>query len=373
VHDFDVTAGFDWTLTLWRTHLNSGPVEFLVLREGGEITGILPLYRSARRIRAVLCRNIAPISELYCGRTGFLLRTPNHASVDVLFANLLTKVRSWDVLTLTLVRGSSHDRLLRDWTSANGFYLQAVENQDSPFVYLQENWEEHFASLPKKFRSTIRNGEKRLRERGTLTYQECCSPRDAESFNAAVFDIEKDSWKAAARTSIASKPVHEAFHRAMTIRAAESRFFNGHMLLLDGQPIAYVMGLLYNGVFLDLKESYRDSLRESSPGHVLKNFVFARLYERRVKLCDFMGHCEAYKMKWTNTTYSRTTYLLFNKTLRARVAHWLTAKVGCGQPLMNLKMQSPSENGQSKNSSGQTRLRGKAERRQSICAASTES
>jgi CelD/BcsL family acetyltransferase involved in cellulose biosynthesis len=216
------------------------------------------------------------------------------------------------------------EKLFLEMTAANAFQVRPIEEQHSPFISLQDKWERHFAGLPKKFRATIRNGGKRLRERGELGYRECVGPQAVADFNAAVIEIEKDSWKGPAGTSIASNPVHEAFHRAITERAAENEFFSGHLLLLDQQPIAYVMGMLYNGVFLDLKESYRNTFREMSPGHVLKNFLFARLYERKVLLYDFMGNCEEYKMKWTDRTYCRVTYLFFNKTLRGKAAGWLS-------------------------------------------------
>jgi len=327
IDDLDVTSGFDWMLALWETHLNSGAIELLVLREGSKIQGILPFYRFDRKVRRVPCRNLAPVCEVYSGRTGFLLRNLDHDLLDAVFAHL-AKLGSWDTFTTTLVRGSVHDRLFRELASARGFHVRTIEEHVSPYIRMQESWGQHFASLPKKLRSTIRNGEKRLRERGTLAYRECRSLQEAHDFSAAVALIERDSWKDAAGTSIAANPLHEAFHHAMVIRAAESGFFSGHLLLLDDCPIAYVMGLLYNGVFLDLKESYKNSLRESSPGHVLKNFVFNRLYEHNAKIYDFMGKCEDYKMKWTDNTYCRATYLLFNNTLRGRTARFLSNFLG---------------------------------------------
>jgi len=33
-----------------------------------------------------------------------------------------------------------------------------------------------------------------------------------------------------------------------------------------------------------------------------------------------MGLCEDYKMRWTDKTYSQSTYILYNKTLRATAA-----------------------------------------------------
>jgi CelD/BcsL family acetyltransferase involved in cellulose biosynthesis len=331
VNDLDLTAGFDWMLTLWETHLRSGTVEFLALRENHDVVGILPLHRFQRQIRRITCQSVAPISELYSGRTGFLLREPSVAALETLFTCLRCQLEPWDVFELTTVRGSIHDKLLHELASVHRLPLRVIEEQSSPYVVLQESWERHFATLPKKFRSTIRNGEKRLRERGNLAYRECRSPKDAADFHEAVLEVEKGSWKHAAGTSIAAKPMQEAFHRDITVRAAKRGLFSGHLLLLDDRPVAYVMGLLYNGVFLDLKESYKESLREASPAHVLKNFIFAQLYERKATVYDFMGKCEEYKMKWTDKIYCRATYLLFNRTLRGKAARWLSA-IGATRP-----------------------------------------
>lgn len=324
IEDMDVTASFDWTMALWETHWNSAEMEVLVLREGTEIAGLLPLHRFRKTIRRIPCRTIAPLTEIYSGRTGFLLRSLNLADVKALFAHL-REGRSWDVLSVTLVQGSLHEKIFQELAAEAGLRTRVFAESHSPYIPLQTSWEQHFTSLPKKLRSTIRNGEKRLRERGDVTYRECRSVEEAKLFNAAVLEIERDSWKGAAGTSIAANPVHEAFHTQLTLKAAESGFFSGHILFMDDQPIAYVMGLLYNGVFLDLKESYRNAFREMSPGHVLKNFLFTRLYEQKTELYDFMGACEEYKMKWTDKTYSRVTYLLFNNTLKAQAARWLSS------------------------------------------------
>lgn len=341
IQDLDITAGFDWVMTLWENFLESGDIQVLVLRQGRQCTGILPLYRSGKRVRRIPCRNLSQLPEIYAGRSGFLFREPNAEMLQQMFDYARKRIPAWDVLTITLLRGSVHEKLFLELAAANGLATRVIEEQFSPYIPLQENWEQHFASLPKKFRSTIRNGEKRLRERGELSYRECRTPKEAAEFNSAVEEIERDSWKEAAGTSIASNPLHEAFHRAITIRAAEQGFFSGHLLLQDQQPIAYVMGLLYNGVFLDLKESYRNTFREMSPGHVLKSFLFTRLYEHRATLFDFMGRCEDYKMKWTDKTYCRSTYLLFNSTLRGTLARWV-GSLGNPSPKSDAPLQPDS-------------------------------
>lgn len=320
IDQLDLTAGFDWVMALWQSHLQGLEQHVFVLRDGAHISGILPVYRFQKSVRGISCRSLAPMTQIYGGRTGFLLRELELNSLEALLGCLSRLQDPWDLFLATVVKGSAYERLLLDLASQKRWHFVLLSEERSPFIPFQNSWEQHFASLPKKLRSTMRNGEKRLREKGELTYQECRSLDEVATFNSAVEFIERDSWKASAGTSIGSNAVHEAFHRNLALRAAKRERFSGHLLFLNGEPIAYIMGLLYGGVFLDLKESYRMSFREMSPGHVLKYFAFGRLYDRGTRLYDFMGRCEEYKLKWTDQTYSRSTYIVFNRTMRARAA-----------------------------------------------------
>jgi CelD/BcsL family acetyltransferase involved in cellulose biosynthesis len=323
VEQLDLTSSFEWAISLWESHLQGQMPTVIVLRDGQRIVGLMPLRAFRRSIRSISCRSFEPVSELYSGRTGFLFRD---AKPDLLFAllrGLSPELGEWDTFTATVVQGSSHESLLLDTARRGNWRSLVLGRVSSPYIPFQENWESHFAALPKKLRSTMRNGEKRLRERGELSYREFVSPQDVSEFNEAAKSIEADSWKSAAGSAIASNPVHEAFHSALAFRAAVNGWFSGHILFLDGNPIAYILGLLHKGVFLDLKESYRSPFREMSPGHVLKLFAFPSLYQKQTRWYDFMGTCEEYKMKWTDKVYTRVTYLLFNNTIRGRLARIL--------------------------------------------------
>jgi CelD/BcsL family acetyltransferase involved in cellulose biosynthesis len=105
------------------------------------------------------------------------------------------------------------------------------------------------------------------------------------------------------------------FYKNFCVSALDRGWFYGHLLEVAGEPIAYIYGIVYQGVFYDFKESYKVQYKESSPGHVLKTFVFDELCKRNIRLYDFMGACDDYKMKWTDKTYSRSTYVLYNDNL----------------------------------------------------------
>jgi CelD/BcsL family acetyltransferase involved in cellulose biosynthesis len=325
----DVTCTFEWAMTLWRNHLENQDQRIVLLETDGEVSGILPLYRFKKQVHGLPCRAIAPFTELYSGRAGFLLRDPRREQIDLLLNSLLETEKDWDIFQVTLLDGSAPHREFFASQLHTDLACEEIAKHSSPYIELQENWDHHFASLPKKFRSTIRNGEKRLRESGRLEYREFGDNAEFEAFAAAMLEIERDSWKESAGTSLTANRLQEAFHTDLLKNAVAAGWFSGHLLLLNGEPIAYVYGLLHNGIFSDLKESYKSRFREMSPGHVLKSYVFQSLYSHRARIYDFMGACEDYKMKWTDKTYTRSTHLLYNRTPRA----WAARRVGRLKPI----------------------------------------
>ena len=363
IEELDLTSSFEWVMQLWQTHLDSKDQEVLVLRDDQRISGILPLYRLNRQVRKVPCRILSPMTELFSGRSGFLLREPRIEYAEALLDHAGKRLGRWDVFQISFVEGSAYERMFLEWARKNGRHAQILSTEVSPYTPLLENWQRHFASLPSKLRTKLRSGEKRLRERGELAYREYRSADEVTEFNLAVREIERDSWKAAAGTSIASNPKHEVFHQSMALRAAEQGWLSGHLLLLNREPVAYVDGLLHNGVFLGLKASHRQAFRDMSPGHVLTAFLFERLYEHRVRIYDFMGKCEEYKMRWAANTYTRNTYMVFNHTLRARAARLLDRYARSRNkpaPSLQEKAASHSSGGPAKSAAPQPASAGKS-------------
>jgi CelD/BcsL family acetyltransferase involved in cellulose biosynthesis len=216
---------------------------------------------------------------------------------------------------LTLVDGSHSAGLLFEAAKQEGYDLEKVHCQESPYIPLEGTWQSYFASLPKKFRWTMKDGEKKLKASGGLRYSEYYS-RDSEleHFLDCMLRIEYNSWKEAHKTSITTSDQQRNFYTNLIGVAAAKGWLSCHLLELDNEPVAYIYGLLFNGVFCDLKESYNLAYQSMSPGHVLKLFALERLFKRGARLYDYMGVCEPYKMRWTNKTYSRSTYLIYNRT-----------------------------------------------------------
>jgi hypothetical protein len=44
---FDVTATYEWAMALWDSHLQGVQEEILLLEDGGQVKGVIPLFQKA--------------------------------------------------------------------------------------------------------------------------------------------------------------------------------------------------------------------------------------------------------------------------------------------------------------------------------------
>ena len=318
----DLTASMLWGESLLATRLEGRQSLLLVARQGDQIAGLLPLVFDTSRRGMGATRLLEPLQSLYGGRMGLLVDPRAPQALRHMLSHLREARLPWDALILTTLEGSADAQLVQQEARTCGLGVLTGRRQSSPYVPLGTSWEALFEGLQKKHRYTIRSGERRLREQGALEYRELSRPEDVEELTRCMSHVEKGSWKDAAASSIARNPGQQRFYDHFLPRAAASAVLSGHVLLLDGMPIAYMLGLIDGCVFLDLKESFDAAFEKSSPAHVLKRFVMSSLIARGITVYDFMGECEEYKLKWTDRTYTNVSVTLFRPTIRGRVAKW---------------------------------------------------
>jgi len=318
-----------WARALAETHLKDHRFRTLVLSRGGVVVGLLPLAAPTPAARFALKRDIGPVYGAYPGRSGLLVQDGNADLVGAILGQLVEKVPGWDVFLFRVVEGSACHAAVLDVAAQRSLRLREISTTESPYFELPEAWEELVATLPKKTRWTIRKGETELRAHGELEYVEHTEPASTQALLDAIYAIERKSWKEDSGTSITARSWEQGFYDALVPHAAAGNLLNGHVLRLSGAPIAYILGIAGpDRVFVDLKESFDASFAKYSPGHVLKRFAISSLIARGVRTYDFMGRCESYKMRWAQQTYRSLTLVLYNRTVRGRLARWRSRLVG---------------------------------------------
>ena len=332
---FDVTATYEWAMTLWDTHLGRKNEQILVLEDSGQVKGVIPLYRREKRLRSILCRQISPLYDLYSQRCGFILDDPGEETFSLVMNYLLQKVFGWDIFEFTLVDGSRSDLHFKRFVEREKLRYELIGSERSPYMELSTSWSSFSERLSPKFRTNLRRSEKQLRGVGDLKYKAYQRLDEVDEFLGAVLEIERDSWKEMAGTSITRNPVQESFYNRFTKVASERGWFSGHLLWLGEEPIAYLNGLAFNSCFSGMKTSYKAKYQKMGIGHLIRMFALQQLHVEGVKIYDFAGLCEPHKLAWTDSTYSRSSYRIYNSTMRALAVQACKKMAAIWKPVEN--------------------------------------
>lgn len=324
----------DWTLSLWENHLQSRPQNILVLEDEGEICAILPFHRRINGGFPLRERVIEPITEIVSGRAGFLLKHASPDYLEAIFRFLYAEVPGWNTFRCTLVDGSASDQAFAGVAANGRYHVANVGSRASPYICLPAQLASYLAGLSKNFRDNLKKSERRLRKAGTLAVRFHQKPEEVADFISAVLSVERRSWKELAGTSITTNPIQEGLYRRFLTSAAENGWLLGTVLSVDDNPLAYAMGFIFENIYYNEKASYDESMRASGAGSYIYLPIIEELYRRGVRLFDFMGKCEEFKMRWTQATYTRTTWMLYNNSVGGNL---LRAKHAAGRLLDRIK------------------------------------
>lgn len=318
----DVTCASAWAKALVTSIADPTSMRTLVLSSGGQPVALLPTVMTTVASFPLARRELRMLTEANHGRASLLVLDNDAALVQGALDHLIGDLVGWDTFILTVVADSDCHAAVVGAVERLALRTRVLLARESPYIVLPASWDDLFATLPKKMRWTIRKGEKDLAAKGQLTYEQFQTPDSVPRLHECMLSIERRSWKESSGSSITSNAREQSFYDALLPVAARSALLSGHVLLLDGQPLAYILGINDGrGTFLDLKESFDASFADFSPGHVLKRFAFENLIREGVRTYDFMGRCDPYKMKWTDKTYRRITLAVYHPSARGLLAY----------------------------------------------------
>lgn len=316
----DATCSPLWAEALAETLLRNSRIRTLVVRQGDDIVAMIPTYDTHDRGIGLGGRELRLITEANAGRPGLLVLGDDDVLADRSLDLLREQIPDWDVLKLTVLEAHASQAAIERWVARNSLSARVLAVKESPYIVLPEDGEALVSGLPKKFRQTIRKGEKELRDLGELEYRVIRGTSGVRELLDAMHQIERCSWKERAGTSITAKSDQSDFYDSLIRLAASDGSLSAHLLSLDGRPIAYCLGLISTGgVFLYLKGSYDAAYADQSAGHVTDRFTFEQLIRDDIRTVDYMGRCEPFKMRWTDRTYRRICLAVYNRTLVGRL------------------------------------------------------
>lgn len=286
----------------WWSAFGSEELSILTAREGGRVTGVLPLARS----RGALSSTTNSYTPLF----GVL------AADEATAGRLLHALFSQNPRRVELSHFSDADAgpsLLREAADAAG-YRTFSESLTAPYLTIEGDWEAYVKGLRRQFRGDTRRRKRRLEEKGELALEVSDGAKGLDEALAEGFRIEGAGWKGKYHTSIDSHSSTRRFYTDIARWAAERDMLRLALLRLDGEAIAFDYCLEHNKIHYLLKTGYDPAYQEFSPGRVMRYMMLERAFSEGLETYDFLGTPDAWKMEWTHTMQERLSFNMFAPT-----------------------------------------------------------
>lgn len=255
------------------------------------------------------------------GRYEFFCDPATPSDLETLWASLLASRRN-DAIILNLVPEASPTLAAALVAAKAAGWLTYTSRQFStPWRELPSDREEWGKGLKSKFRSNLRNREKRLGRLGEIRFEMINqTDRLAESL-PDFYRLESSGWKWEDRSSIVQQPHIKAFYDHLALNSGES--IRIAMLYLDDRPIAAQLLRVLNDWVYVLKIGHHPEFRKYSPGQLIMRRTLEHAIDSGVGNLDFLGEEETWKSDWNPTPNGNIRLSLFAPTAKGKYAYWI--------------------------------------------------
>jgi CelD/BcsL family acetyltransferase involved in cellulose biosynthesis len=256
-----------------------------------------------------------PVRAISVLHDGLLGRADSLVAAAIL-EDLLSSLERREADVVLFRRLACGSALARAATTATTFATRQ-HNEHSELRWLVElapTFDEYLASLSSKTRKSARHTANRL-ERTFGARLSIRSFRGSGDLDVFIHDAERVAVKTYQRRLGVgySSDRGQVAHLEML---AKHGWFRGHVLYLDGEPIAFELGELYGGRFRSLAGAYDPSYARHRVGAHLQMKQIEDLARDSVSIFDFgIGDAE-YKRKLAHTSVEETDVVLYARRPR---------------------------------------------------------
>ena len=304
-----------WIGPWWRA-FGSGRLEIVTLRQDGRLVGLLPLCR----------RRGALFSPTNWHTPGFgLMAEPGH--LPGLVQRMLPRSGAFRRVSLAFVDSTGGDLPVLLAVAKEQRYPVVIRTMArSACVEIDGDWDAYERSLSRNVRSNVGRSLRRLQKVGEVSFEQAQRLEGLDSLLTECFRIEASGWKGARGTAIVSHPETERFYREVAAWAAQKGWLRIALLRLDGQALAFELGIDENNVHYALKSGFDQGYSVFSPSKLLMRWAIEQAFSQGMNRYE-MGNVESYKLVWANAVHNMVSFRAFAPSPTGRVA-WSAFRFG---------------------------------------------
>lgn len=297
--------------------VNGGkPAPFVLVRDGGELKGILPLMRSRRFWGRLPARSLKSLWGIHSCRFDFICDATNKDRIAEAAWRALEDDTSWTVIEAESVPdGGGFEALMRH-ADRNGYLVARWPTLLSPYLNVPIGAKDGLQNCParyKKDRNRVKGKLKKLQEQGDVTFEVL------EHFNEEFFQdflrLEGAGWKGEAGGAINCNPTIVEFYRKMLSGADEESHVRMCSLKLNDKRIAMEIALVSDTKCYSPKIAYNEELSKFGPGQVMALFAIQDLADRGIAKYDLLGPRARHKALWAGEIRPHSRCFIFRPNL----------------------------------------------------------
>lgn len=307
----------DWLLSWWEAYRPPARLRILAAFRDDELVGVAPLMivREKRLGMPLQCLRFIGDGSSETDHMDFVLRAD---LADPVRSALLEAMEAlpWDLAVLSNVPEQSESlRQLRDWARQRDYRTEEIAAA-CPVRTLPETFEALLASMPARFRTSVRSTRRKLAAEHRLEFGLHEEPAEFPQALDTLFVNHESRWRGRGRSGVFVDERRRDFYRRLTPRLHALGALRFFFLRLDDRIVAQEYCFAHDGVVYLLQEGFDFDLARKNIGNALRAQVFEYLISHRYRAYDFLAGVSRHKLNWADSTPNDVTLTIARRSLR---------------------------------------------------------
>ena len=307
--DPTIFLSFPWIEAWWR-HFGGGsrPRLVTVWDDGGNLQGLAPLYARQLRLaglpgpRVLRLMGDEGVGSEYLG---FLLRRDVQEDVLRRLAEHLRE--DWSLLDFHGLReDSAAAQIIPEVLSWPVHGRVHWERHPCSLIRLPGDYQAYLASLPQKFRSTVRYRTNKLVKNFQVRMLRTQQEEEVAPHLDRFFFLHQARWIAEGHPGSFYSAPKRAFYDEVSREFLRRGWLRFYHLEVDGVIRASQFGFAFNGVLHSLQEAFDRDFHPPGVGGVgvvLRGMAIEDCIAEGLRGYDFLGGIEEFKIRWGTVTH----------------------------------------------------------------------
>ena len=318
-----VFTSWIWQFQWWQVYGRTQPLRLLVVSEGDDVIGILPLYVQSSLAAGMpvrLLRLVGTGGDTHPDDLGPILdpRRAEAAAHQLAWAALA--LRDSDVLLLTDLGPDCPLRAAVESAArlAGRGFVSAVSERIA-FMRLPGSWDEYLQALSSHRRARIRYARRRLAAAHCARFFVWSDPARLDAAIERLAELHRRRWQPSGGSESFASAEYLEFHRSVMKACLPRGWLRLYCLELDGEIAAMIYAYRFrNGIYW-MQSGFDPDKGRREPGNVLLAYALEHAIGEGNALFDFLRGEHGYKDHFATDRRETVSVRVFRATPGALV------------------------------------------------------